>query len=81
MTIERFIWTAHAEERRGEHLLDRLAVERAIRSGHAERQINRGSTDWRIHGLMVDGRSFVVIYDHPHHGDHKAVRIVSVWDF
>jgi hypothetical protein len=80
MPVERFIWTTHAEDRRVEHMLDRLAIELAIRSGHAERRVNPGEADWRIHGLMVDGRRFVAVYDHPHHGDHGAVRIVSVWD-
>jgi len=37
--------------------------------------------DWRIYGLLADGRHFVVAYDHPHGVDHAAVRIVSVWDF
>jgi hypothetical protein len=55
-------------------------VERAIRNGHAGRQINHGRADWLVHGLMVDGRSFEVIYDHPHRNDHAAVRIVSLWD-
>jgi hypothetical protein len=80
MPVERFIWTTHAETRRVEHLLDRLAIERVIRSGHAERQINPGDADWLIRGLLVDGRNVEVVYDHPHHGDHGAVRIVSVWD-
>jgi ABC-type uncharacterized transport system ATPase subunit len=79
--IERFFWTTHAETRRVEHLLDRLEVERAIRRGHADRQINHGQADWLIRGLLVDGRRIEVIYDHPHHGDRQAVRIVSAWDY
>jgi hypothetical protein len=78
--IERFIWTAHAEQRREGRLLDRSAMERAVRDGHAERQINRGEADWLIEGLLPDGRHFGVVYDHPHRADHAAVRIVTVWD-
>jgi hypothetical protein len=81
MAIERFIWTTHAEDKRVRRVLDRSVVERSIRNGHAERQLNRGDADWRIHGLLVDGRRFVAVYDHPHGTDHAAVRIVSVWDF
>ena len=81
MAIERFIWTIHAEKRRTERLLDRAELERAIRDGHANRQINRGRADWLIDGLLADGRRIEVVYDHPHRADHAAVRIVSVWDF
>jgi len=81
LPIERFIWTTHAEKRRTERLLDRSELERAIRDGHGERQINRGEADWRIYGLLADGRHFVIAYDHPHGSDHAAVRIVSVWDY
>ena len=81
MAIERFIWTTHAEDRRIERLFDRSALERAIRDGHACRQINAGSADWRIDGRLASGRRFVVVYDHPHGADHTAVRIVSVWPF
>jgi hypothetical protein len=81
MPIERFIWTTHAEDRRTERLLDRSTLERAVRDAHAERQINRGDADWRIYGLLADGRHFVVVYDHPHEADQGAVRIVSVWPF
>jgi hypothetical protein len=78
--IERFIWTAHAEDKRTKLLFDRFELERAICNGHGDREINRGRADWRIHGLLVDGRRFVAVYDHPHDSDHAAVRIVSVWD-
>jgi hypothetical protein len=81
MAIERFIWTHHAEGKRLRRLLDRSELERSIRDGHADRQINRGEADWRIAGLLADGRHFVGIYDHPHGADHAAVRIVSLWDF
>jgi hypothetical protein len=81
MAIERFVWTIHAEDRRSQRLLDRSELERAIRDGHADRQINRGRADWLVGGLLVDGRRFEVVYDHPHGNDHAAVRIVSVWDF
>jgi hypothetical protein len=81
MAIERFIWTFHAEDKRARRLLDRSELERVIRDGHTDRQINRGRADWRIYGLLVDGRRFAVVYDHPHGDDQVAVRIVSVWDF
>jgi hypothetical protein len=81
MPIERFIWTTHAESRRARRLLDRSTLERAIRDGHAERQINRGDADWRIYGLLPDGRHFVVVYDHPNGTDRTTALIVSVWDF
>lgn len=79
MTIERFIWTIHAERRRRLRLLDRLDVERAIRDGHGTPRINRGQADWVAYGLCTDGRRFTVVYDHPHNSDDEAVRIVSVW--
>ena len=78
--IERFIWTEHAERRCRRRLLDRIEVERAIRSGHSVPRINRGRADWRAHGLTGDGRRFVVVYDHPHRHDQLTARIVSVWD-
>lgn len=78
MTIERFIWTSHAEERRARRLLDRSALEQAISGGHPERKINRGEADWRIDDLLPDGRHFAVIYDNP---DGTSARIVSVWDY
>jgi len=78
MPIERFIWTTHAEERRTGRLLDRSALERAVRDGHPERRINRGKADWRVDGLLPDGRHFAVVYDRP---DRSTARIVSVWDY
>lgn len=81
MAIERFVWTTHAEKRRVDRLLDRFELERAIRNGHADRQIDRGEADWRIRGLLIDGRRFVIAYDHPRGSDHQAAVIVSVWDF
>jgi hypothetical protein len=81
MAIERFIWTTHAEDKCARRLLDRATVERTIRDAHIERQLNRGDADWRIDGLLADGRRFVVVYDHPHGADQATVRIVSVWDF
>jgi hypothetical protein len=79
--IERVIWTVHAEDKRAKRLLDRFELERAIRNGHANRQINRGKADWRIDGLLIDGRRFAVVYDHPHSNDLETVTIVSVWDY
>jgi hypothetical protein len=80
MPIERFIWTTHAEDRRAQRLLDRSMLERAVRDGHPERQINRDDADWLIIGLLPDGRHFEIVYDHPHGADHATARIVSVWD-
>lgn len=79
MEIERFIWTEHAEFRRGQRRLDRSDVERAIRDGNANRQVNDGRAEWLISGRTPDGIAFEAIYDHPHGGDQKTARIVSVW--
>jgi hypothetical protein len=81
MPITRFIWTIHAEKRRASRLLDRATLEQAIRHGHSERMINYGEADWRIEGLLPDGRRFVVTYDHPCGTDRTSVCIVSVWDY
>jgi hypothetical protein len=78
--IERFVWTIHSEDKLAKRLLDRFELERSIRDGHADRETNRGDADWRIYGLLIDGRRFVAVYDHPHGADHATVRIVSVWD-
>jgi hypothetical protein len=80
VAIERFVWTDHAEKRCAERLFDRSDVERAIRAGHADRQLNRGEADWRVHGLAIDGRRFAVLYDHPSRDDDKTVLIVNVLD-
>ncbi|MGA2162980.1 MAG: DUF4258 domain-containing protein [Solirubrobacteraceae bacterium] len=80
MTVECFIWTNHAEERRAERLFDRPDVERAIRAGHADRRINHGEADWRVHGLTIDGRRFAALYDHPCRADDKTVLVVNVLD-
>jgi hypothetical protein len=80
MPIERFIWTIHAERMRRRRLLDRYELERAIRNDHSDRRANRGDADWRVSNLLIDGRYFIAVYDHPHGSDHAAVRIVSVWD-
>jgi hypothetical protein len=79
MAIERFVWTAHAEDRRVERRLDHAAVERAIRDGHRTRQINNGRADWLVRGALAEDRRFTVVYDHPHGADRAAVCIVSVW--
>jgi hypothetical protein len=79
MAIERFQWTEHAEQRLGERGLARDAVERAIGDGHADRQINTGSADWRVHGTRSDGKGFAVVYNNPVDGDAGAVRILSAW--
>jgi hypothetical protein len=80
MPIERFVWTTHAERRRARRLLDRSALEQAIRDGHSERAINRGEADWLIESLLPDGRRFSVVYDHPYCADRTTVLIVTVWD-
>jgi hypothetical protein len=84
MAIERFIWTHHAEGKHLRRLLDHSELERAIRDGHSDRRrmgIPPAPAEWRIDGLLADGRRFVVVYDHPHGADHTAVRIISVWDY
>ncbi|MGH2904530.1 MAG: hypothetical protein ACRDK7_13240 [Solirubrobacteraceae bacterium] len=80
MPIERFIWTIHTEDKRIKRLLVRSELERAIRDGHADRQINQGRADWLVDGLLADGRRFEAVYDNPHGRDRAAIRIVSVWD-
>lgn len=79
MTIERFVWTDHAELRLGERGLTRHEVEEAIREGHSIREVNRGDADWRVYGARSDGRKFAVVYDNPVRGDASAVRVVSAW--
>ena len=77
--IKRFVWTEHAEMRLRQRWLDGADVEDAIRDGHAGRSVNDGRADWLVSGETIDGTAFEAIYDHPHHGDIAAVRIVSVW--
>ncbi len=79
MDIERFVWTEHAEARRGQRRLDCSDVERAIAEGHSEREVNDGRAEWLVSGETADGTAFGAIYDHPHLGDEGAARIVSVW--
>jgi hypothetical protein len=74
MTIDRFTWTTHAEERLPQRELTRERVERAVRELHPLRETNEGAAAWR-----VDAGRFVVVYDHPDHNDIDAVRIVSAW--
>lgn len=81
MPIQRFIWTTHANNRCAERLIDHFAVERIVCERHDDRDINPGRADWLVRGLLIDGRRLEVIYDHPVGHDHKATRIVSVWDF
>ncbi|HWY89446.1 MAG TPA: hypothetical protein VNY31_02135 [Solirubrobacteraceae bacterium] len=78
MPIERFIWTTHAERMRRRRLPNRLELEREIKRGHPDRRANHGEAEWLVSGLLIDGRYFVAVYDHPHGSDHAAVRIVSV---
>lgn len=80
MPIRHFIWTSHAKDRCTQKLIDRSMVERAIQDHHANRKINRGRADWRLDGLLVDGRRFEVVYDHPSRAGNASARIVSVWD-
>lgn len=79
MEIERFAWTDHARMRLAQRELDAAEVERAIREGHADRQVNDGRAEWLVTGVLADGTPFEAIYDHPHGEDEGAVRIVSVW--
>ncbi|HYM55786.1 MAG TPA: hypothetical protein VES97_10510 [Solirubrobacteraceae bacterium] len=74
MTIDRFTWTIHAEERLSQRGLTRARVERAVRELHPIRETNEGEAEWRI-----DAGNFVVVYDHPDSNDIDAVRIVSAW--
>jgi hypothetical protein len=74
MTIDRFTWTIHAEERLPQRELTRARVERAVRELHPIREANQGAAAWRI-----DTGRLVVVYDHPDGDDIDAVRIVSAW--
>jgi hypothetical protein len=74
MTINRFTWTTHAEERLPERGLTRALIERAVEELHPIRVTNDGQAEWRI-----DTGRFVVVYDHPDDDDIDAVRIVSAW--
>jgi hypothetical protein len=80
VTIEHFVWTAHAADRLRERLLDRREIEQAIRTGHSAPRINHGRADWIAYGLCADGRRFVVVYDHPHKGRDTTVRVITAWD-
>jgi Domain of unknown function (DUF4258) len=79
MSIERSVWTAHAQQRIQQRRLDRHEVEQAIRQGHDSREVNDGRAQWLVRGTTADGTPFEAIYDHPHRGDVETVRIVSVW--
>jgi hypothetical protein len=74
VSINRFIWTIHAEERLSQRGLTRVRVERAVRELHPIREANEGEAEWR-----VDASRFVVVYDHSHGKDIDAVRIISAW--
>jgi hypothetical protein len=74
MTIDRFNWTIHAEDRLPQRGLTRARVEHAVRELHPIREANKGPAEWR-----VDAGRFVIVYDHPDGDDIDAVRIVSVW--
>jgi len=74
MTIQRFTWTLHGEERLHQRGLTRTRVERAVQELHPIREANEGEAEWR-----VDAGRFVVVYDHPDNRDIDAVRIVSAW--
>jgi uncharacterized protein YuzE len=77
MEIDRFVWTEHALMRLAQRGLDAADVEEAIRTGHAEREVNDGRAEWLVSCELTDGTTFEAIYDHPHGGDDTAVRIVS----
>jgi hypothetical protein len=79
MSIDHYVWTAHAQQRIQQRRLDRHEVERAISQGHDAREVNDGRAQWLVRGTTADGTPFEAIYDHPHGGDVETVRIVSVW--
>lgn len=79
MGIERYVWTAHAQQRIQQRRLDRREIEQAIGDGHDAREVNDGRAEWLVRGTTADGTAFEAIYDHPHGGDVETVRIVSVW--
>jgi hypothetical protein len=65
------------EERDGRTLREHAHPLRGLRRGG----VVGGEVDWLILGLLVDGRRFEVVYDHPFGDDRNTVLIVSVWDF
>jgi hypothetical protein len=77
--IERFVWTEHARLRIAQRGLDPAEIERAVKEGHAEREVNDGRAEWLVSGVLADGVPFEAIYDYPHGDDEAAVRIVSAW--
>lgn len=79
MSIERFIWTIHAELRLDQRGLIRFEVEEAVREGHPIRVKNPGDADWRVYGIRLDGREFAVVYDSPVKGDTRTACVVSAW--
>ena len=79
MSIDRIIWTDHAELRLGQRGLTRFEVEAAVRDTDDVREVNRGDADWRIEGVRADGRKFVVVYDCPVDGEENVACVVSAW--
>jgi len=79
VSIHRFVWTDHALQRLDERGLTRFEVEEAIRCGHDGREPNEDGADWLISGKTQSGISIEAVYDHPHDGDERVGRIVSVW--
>ena len=77
--VKRIYWTSHALERLAQRGVASEEAEGVIRHGHADRALDRGDADWRLHGATFDGRRFAVVYDHPVLGDPNAARIVSIW--
>jgi hypothetical protein len=77
--IQEIIWTSHALQRLQDRGLLAREVEDTLREGHRSREVNRGEADWRVYGARVDGKQFVVVYDHPALGSRAAARVVSVW--
>jgi hypothetical protein len=47
--------------------------------GHDGRSRNDGRADWSVRGERLDGRPFLIVYDHPVGDDGDRVRIVSIW--
>jgi len=67
-------WTDHALEKASWLGIARGDIERAVLERHPARQRNARSADWRV----ISGR-FVILYDHPDHGDATTTRIVTLW--
>jgi hypothetical protein len=67
-------WTDHAYVKAGVLGAARADIEQAIIDRHHARQINAGGAQWRL-----STGPWIILYDHPDHGDEATARIVTLW--